>query len=1165
MKITSNRNLAEAIENQDGIADRNLPIYLSDYTIRVTSSHVLKTSVLWSTVSFLPSTVERKRILNIQLALSILSPLTPSGNTLEDLSFIFDFSSFVEFLRTRFFITVEGPLEGTIAFDGNMESFNAFQYVDYSYRELTNELTLHLKNLDFINEVFPMTVYLNIRIRDDVDNPSGYPTLFPSLVSENILRMPQEVNDADDVRVVLIMLCCCPEELKTLQISSVDLNNAQAFNPRLEVEYLLSRQGIVPPIGGVRFRFQPAADFPIIGNDVEALPWKESKLMVHMNYELQVLFSNAVNSTAIILYDYNPDPLQPAYMTWLKNNTLGYDIVATSQMQGLRTSWITSPFIQAEEFYEDVLSFLHVQRKPVITCSYNEGTDTHIYFPSPFYNFIIANTTAITSAGFILCAQADFDIDGPYQSSYYSSGGYCNITPRPTEQFSLVYDINYGSPDLGGYYGPYWMCLDYGYLVQQYGSSWTPQPLAALFGKIYINTGRRDWDFKYILYKKGLTLCTYITKGNNIGTSQEDTYYGYDFSLWNPVTGLGNLWYEGFYKMCDTIKNNSVLQISNIGLNNQLSFMNIMPRNTFNDFIFRQPVFGFSSIFSFFKIYSISSSGIISNDPTIILTGSSICLLDVTQQYALSYALDDTNHLYIIIQDVNLQSTAQWWRLYDADSSSVIKPIFAFDHIAIVPYEFPGNYMSSLWNANGSERPSCPSVRASGIGATETFMFNTDPTIDNSLLSLITILSNDSFGYSYYVNFTYTRADGEQLFLTNPNFLSIEPPLDNPNALYIARNEAHSNPLSPHWGYFDKYPQWILVPVNFPYSTEMNVNADYLIFNTVNLCYLYIDSQNESCFMRQVSADITDDVSFLQLIFTIDHSETTGPLFSSKIPRRSGLPPSIEFNITRTIVSIYNKQITEPPFNANYRYFTWDNPFGDGQALTLIIFDEPPSESYEKFVLYWVFKRYIVDYTRVIRLLAFNDIVGGQENTGLVISANGDLNNIDNHAPSMNRNINTQSVLWECRCNTNVQDMYSNTPTPLNSYIYLDENLKEMSPTNLRFVSAISNPTERAIGVNGPDPQPNMLLSDFPPEPSSVFWSATTINKFATNGGKVERSNYFYANAIYSFYSFKDVANGGFLSSQRKGGNPGWAPSTYNPRVVSNTLIGNANTMFTII
>lgn len=1165
MKITSNQNLVEAIENQDGIADRNLPIYLSDYTVRVTSSHVLKTSILWSTVSFLPATVEMKRILNVQLAVSILSPLTPSLNTLEDLSFIFDFSFFAEFLRTRFFITIEGPLEGSIAFEGNNESFNAFRYVDYTYRELTNELTLRLKNLDFVSEIFPMTVYLNIRIRDDVDNPEGYPTLFPSLVSENILRMPQEVNDGEGVRVVLILLCCCPEDLKTLQISEVNLNSPQAFNPTIEVEYLLARQGIVPPIDGVRFRFQAAADFPIMGDDVEALPWKESTLMEHMNFELQVLFSNAVFSSAIILYDYNVNPLGPAYMTWLKNNTQAYDIVATSQMNAIRPPWDDEAFQDTDEFYEDVLSFLHTQRKPVITCSYNEGTDVHIYFPSPQYNFIIANSQAITSAGFILCAEANFDIDGPYQNSYYSSGGYCNITPRPPEQFDVVYDTNYGSPDLGGYYGPYWFCLDYGYLTKRYGSSWTPQPLAALFAKIYVNTQRRDWDFKYILYKKGLTLCTYIVKGNNLGTTKDDTYYGYDFSFWNPVTGLGNLWYDGFYRMCDTIKNNSVIQISNIGLNNQLSFINIMPQNTFNDFIFRSPVFGFSSIFSFFKIYSISGSGIISDNPTMILTGTSVCLLDVTQRYALSYALDETSHLYIIIQDVNFQSTAQWWRLYDADNSSIIRPIFAFDHISIVPYEFPNNHMSSLWNANGSERPSCPSIRTSSVGATETFTFNTDPTIDNALLSLITILSNDTFDYSYYVNFTYTRADGEQLFLSNPNFLSIDPPLDDPNALYIARNEAHSNPLSPHWGFFDKYPQWVLVPVNFPYSTEMNVNSDYLIFNTVNLCYLYIDSQNQSCFMRQVTADMTDEVSFLQFIFTIDNIEAIGPLFSPKNPRRPGLPPGIEFNITQTRAAVYNKQMIEFPFNGNYKYFTWDNPYADGQPLTLIVVDAPPEQLYEKFVLYWVFKRYIVDYSRVTRLLAFNDIVDGQENTGMAISANGDLNNVDNHAPSMTRNINFQSVLWECRCDTNVQDMYSTVPPPLNSYIYFDENLKETSPTNLRFISALSNPTVRAIGVNGPDPQPNMLPSDFPPAPSSVYWSATSMNKFAGNGGKIERSNYFYVGSIYSFFSFRDVPNGGFLSSRRIGGSPGWAPSTYNPRPVSDTLIGNANTMFTII
>jgi hypothetical protein len=765
-----------------------------------------------------------------------------------------------------------------------------------------------------------------------------------------------------------------------------------------------------------------------------------------------------------------------------------------------------------------------------------------------------------------LTPENNYNIDGPYKASFYSNGGYCNRVNKPSEQFDIVYGSQYGSPDLAGYFGPYFFCTTYGYLEKASGSSFTPQPLAALFGKIYINSIKRDWDFKFILERKGLTLCTYLSRGVNVGKSPETQYYCAEFYYWNPVVGLGNLWYEGLYKMCNVIKNNSYVQLSNIGLNNQLSFLNVMPQNTFNDFIFRQPVFGCSSLFSFFKIYKDVGGGLPPKDDNPIANGQNVYLVDITERYALSSAFDESNHTYILLQDFNYGSTFQQWKIEKSGMGS--SPfVYAFDSITLSPRESSGSYVSSLWNANGSLRPSCPSIKVGGAGASEIFGLNTDPTVETSLPQIIQALSDDTYTYSYYVNFTYLLPDDKLVFLSNPSFLSIKPPDDDPYALYFARDEAHVEELTPRWGRFEEYPQWILVPLNFPYSTTMNVNNPYMIFNTVNLSYLFLDPQNNTIFMKPISATLTDQIAFTQFIFNIDQFGVSGELFYPKEPVKPGLPPAVSFNLPKTRTAIYNKQMIEEPYNGNYHYYTWDNPFVDGQELTVVVTDTIPATSEEHIVIYWVFKRYIVDYTRVCRMVAYNDLPTIQEYNGYVVSSVPGQFNQDNHAPSMDPRVDSTGAIWQFTCDTYVVDEYTNPLSPQSRYIYLDENLRQMSQTNLRAISLLSSPgdPDQAIGVYGNYPQPKMLPYNFSTFPNAVYWSVSTINKFSKPPNKVERSNYFYVGTTYTLYSYNEDPKAGFLSSGRVGGIPGWAPSTYHTPSTSNPyILGNYNTIFTI-
>lgn len=1174
MKITSNQNIVRAIESQDGITDRNLPVYLTGYAVYVATQHASKAAVLWSTVSFLPSYQDFQRILNIHLAVSVLEPFGPVISSLEDLTFVFDFSAFADFLREQFYVTIDGPLEGNISFDGNAKSFNANRYMDYLYREGTQELTLTLKNLDVVPPSFPATIYMNISIRDDIDDPENdAPALFPLAVADEILRMPPNTSRGDGIRVVLLLLICCPEELKTLQISQANINDPEAFNPTDEIEWLLQRQGIPLPALGLDFRFQPADTYPIMGDDVVAAPWKLSFLMTHINFEMQNLYSNLPDATVIVLYDWQPDSFQPSFMSWLGSNTSSYDIIAVSQAPLLGGNWGEAEFSQTQQFYDNIIETIALQRKPFISSTFNEGTNERITYPNGTYIFMNANTRTLTMGAFELLqdrATERYLIEGPYKAGFYSNGGYCNRVLRPAEQFDFVYSPNYGSPDFSGYDGPYLFCLDYGYPYPQQGSSWSPQPLAALFGKIYKNTLKRDWDFKFILERKGLTLCTYIVDGHNRGTDEDDRYYCTEFFFWNPVVGFGNLWYTGFYNMCNLILNNTYVQISNVGLNNQLSFMNVMPRNTFNDFIFRQPVFGSSSIFSFFKIYVATGQAAPSSDQFNIFTGTPVYFVDISERYALSYGFDEDAHLYVFLQHFNYGSSFQEWRLQYAENPSVIRAIFAFDNITIVPNQYPQQFLSSLWNANNSRRPASPSIRTTGPGPSEIFVLNTDPTLEENIAKIVLAQSDDTFNYSYYVNFTYQLPNNELLYLTNPQHLSIEPPLDDPDAIYVARNEVHAGQMEARWGYFEKYPQWILVPLNIPYDSPMFVNRQYMIFNTVVNAYLYLDRDTQMFYLNPVAADITDRLAFTEFIFTIERFQQfnlRGPLFVPQPTNRPGIPfnKTADYNICNTTVKIFNQQMLIQPFNGNYRYFSWDAPKAYDDPLVALASDDLPDTTTQIIKMFWVFKRYMVDFSRVNNIIAFNGQPTPQENNGLAITSDADPNNLNFNAPSLTNEVNSQGALWQFACDTFVTDQYSAEPGFDSRYIVIDENLKQSSQTNLRFVSLAATIEDLAIGVNGANPQPR--LTEFVPSSpdQAVLWSVTSVNQFTPPPQKLQRSNYFYAGMTYSFYSYVDALNAGYMSSARAGGTPGWQPSTIPPNITFGVLKGNANTIFTIV
>jgi hypothetical protein len=707
-----------------------------------------------------------------------------------------------------------------------------------------------------------------------------------------------------------------------------------------------------------------------------------------------------------------------------------------------------------------------------------------------------------------------------------------------------------------------------------YGLGFALQPLAAIFAKIYVETQKKDWDFKFIVYRKGPSLCTSIVFGQN----QQYDCSKFAHCFWNPVTGLGNMNFNALYQMCNVIRNNTLIQISNVDLPGSLSFINTIPSNPFSNIISPQPVFGFSSIFSFFKIYTTSTvfptSLPIAQIP--ILTGSSVYLLDMTEQYALAWGLDENSKLYVFIQNANYGSTFQQWRLIDPTNPSVIRPIFAFDSLTISPVTYLTQYLSARWNANGSLKPSCPSISIESTSA-ERFVFNTDNAVDPYVNDIRYQKLNDD-AWSYYMNFTYYNPDPTNrtlFYLRNANLLSLDSP---PASIYNARNDAQEFDRTPRWGVFNQYPEWVLIPLNLNYDPTMYVgdvddenstDGTYLIFNTVTLSYLFFGFGK--ILEKAISTDLFDDPSnpyrfhINQFIFSlstfVELNDKVDPedLFSPTIPPKEGLPENSPYEITkrRNIVVLHNE--TNP--DGYFQRCAWRIPFTNtiGEELKDGLYIDQVDGFF--LTLYWVSKRYIVaNEVENVRLIAYNGMEDDlQMNNGFAISSNPDPLENFNNAPSMVVNTNVPSARWRLTNNSKVKDRTTNI-----FYIYYDENLKHASQTNLRIISA-NDPDFRAIGVSSEEiPQPRLVDRN---TPVISEWSVTTTS-FPEPPNSRQRTNYLYKGEIYSFYSYNDVSTGGFLSSLRDvdENDNGWDPSMIEGYNDGNWIyVGDVNNCFFVI
>lgn len=1185
MKIYTDQNVTQAVEKQDSFTDRHLPIYLRRYSIRLSPPDISNMSVLWSTVGFIPSYTDLERILNIRMAVSILEPLV-INNSVEEINFIVDFSFFAEFVRNEYFITFDGLLQGNISFTSLPKSFDATQYLSYFYDPSTLQLMITFDIIPELPDSYPTTMYMNISIRDDIDDTVPYPDLSPVQIANDILQMPrgQDPDDPDQpntgtgVGIVLVLLTDSTRSLKTLQASTVNINDPNAFNPTTEIVLALERQGITATPSRINFSIVPARnDYPVIGDAVPFMPWKESSSMVMIANEMQILYSSVPDCDVLILYDYQTDPIQPSFMEWLSNNTHAYDMVIVTQRPVLPFFWPPPFFLTTKEFYDERIEIITNAGKAFICSGVNNGKDLSLQTFDPNYNFLATNVRTITVTTFRLIfdkTTRTYPLGGPYIASINSFGGYCDGVPQPPQQFDYVPGNNYGVPAIAGYNGPTIVVSGYDQdlkptLSTVIGSQYATPPLAAIFAKIYDTTEKRNWDFKYILGKKGVNLCQYITRGQNRGTNNQNRYFCKDFKFWNPVVGFGNLNFGYLYDMCSFIQNNTYVQISNVGLNNLVSFLNVFPRNTFDDFLPRQPSFGFSSIFSFFKLYVAPPSGSVSKETFPVETTSLVYFLDITEQYALSYASANDSmgnpKLYILINEFNAGDESQQWRIFDANNPNVMRPIFAFDHLSILPSQYIDFYMSSVWNANGSPRPASPSFRNTGVDSTETFTLNTDPSFNEVVQDILTDQANDIANYSYYVNFTYTLTpSNEMLYLSNPNLLSYQSAIDNPEAIYTMRDDVQRLQEFCRWGHFDPYPQWILVPLTLPYTPKLYANQPYMIFNTIASAYLYKDQLQPSVMMKPISASITNTIPLTKFTFNLAQVSTKNeeivPLFQKTNPVKPGLPPfaSDEFGIPQTNVSIFNTY--RPAFSVNrVDYYTWNSPMAFNDRLVTRQSLTPPDATEEHVRMFWVFKKYIVESSRPFQIFAFNNLPQTiQDGNGQVLSSTPNLQVPG--SPSLTLNYTDLNTYWRCLCDTHVDDVY----TTSSQYIWLDENIKQHSSTNVRFLSdastALSN--NNAIGVTTTgSQQPRMINFDSTNPPSTVLWSATTVNQFVISN-KLFRSNYFYLGLTYSFFSYTDTQQSGFLSSVKL---TNLQPSMFKPNVTDDQFVGNKNTIFTII
>lgn len=1166
-------NLIGAITGQEGIPDRNLPTILHSHIALPAQHYTSYATVMWSSVSLVPSFEDRRRNVRIQMLSSIDLPMNNLTNHLSVLTFVIDLSNVDQSVLSHFDIGLNGPLEGYVTMTSSPTTHNALEHVTYDFILPSSLLILDIiefpRDTSWTAQEF---LYMDIIIKDRYIEQVV--PILPVQVAQDVLRMPAA--DPDErgrgIRIVLPMNICCPDELRTMQITEMDPNAIGAFNCRDETDYLLVLQNVDLPYSYI-INVEAVEDYP---EDMEQEPmedWRTSTGMRHMCLEIQSLVSTIPECTIIILYSYFPVSLdrQP-YLSWLRDNTILFDMFVTSQPLIGMNDRDENEFLQMSQALNECFEHLHDAGKHLIVCEENSGNNRAVTFPSPYYSFERTNIRSIVCGGFIRGHVSDYDTSGPYTASTKSAGGYCNRVLKPFDQFGVNYSPQYGCPDVAGYFGPTIYCLYPNTSSSASGCSFTVQPLAALFARIMNNTRKTNWEFKYILYRKASSFVVPINDGNNTGSVLDSTWYLCKlFPLWDPVCGLGNIRGDYLYRACDFVKTNTIIQISSYSMNHNVAFLQIMPRNTFADLLDPQPVFGFSSLFSLFGIFKVNPDGRPpSTESTTVLTNSLVYFVNSTTEFALSYGVDSSNKLYVFVQKFNHDSVYQQWMIKSHENPDSVFLILGFDRVTISPALYNGTYLSSLFNANQSLRPNAPSISNSKT-ENEVFILNHDPHAEEHIDVITQRIDDDTASYSYYVNFTYSLLDGTVAFLNNPEYFSFE---GDTESIYESRAAIHNGQaVVPRWGPFSRYPQWLLVPVlptspgTFEYQSTLDINSSFMIYNTILQSYLYLDVDQEIVAFHNISASTTDTIAFTQFLFDIRKKGEQGEIFSASIPNKPGFVPSnILWNIFQTNVSVYSKQMRAPFFNGLYDFYVFGAPVLFGDPLTVQRQLDVPSFEREYLVLYWVFKKFIMTMGRSTLFLVYNDEDSRQENEGLFMANLGDASNVNGNAPSLqvSPEFFTSEYRWKIRSTTTVND--SSFPSRDDTmYIILDENLKQVGITALTILSA----TQEALSNYGPDPQPTMVSLPFDVAPDAVRWSATRMNRFdIPPRDYVRRSNYMYMYTTYSFYSWEAAQGNGFLSSFRMSSQvrpPGWAPSIFVPDESFSRFQGNPDTIFSLL
>lgn len=1128
MKIrTFDTNLIDAINQDTSVPDRNLPIYLTNYDVRTIGSQASDLQILWSTVGFLPSYEERRRVFHLRLCVQVnrLTEAWIHGWT----TFVLDFSAID---AREYDVDVEGPLSGYGTFSSRSVSMEAMEvtenslawstygHVTYEYERDIRQLLLHIRDVPSSDvSSFPAYLYLDIEIKDDVGEET-YPSFFPNQIVTQIAKIPASISSrGEGIRIVVPMFICCPDELKTMQLSSLDPELEGAFNPLPEIERLFELQGLTDlPPSESQIEYLDAESNPL--SPLPPINWKENPSMRSISFLLQILFTVAPRCKAIVLYSFgSSDAFRPPYMRWLQANVNIYDMVLEYTAPVKDTMWTLDAFDDTLEFYRNVQQLLYTSSIPFIVATGSDGTDAELQYPNRWYRFNVAGDFPIAVGGFALQnatpdqATPTYNIDGPYSAWQFSSGGYCNTIDRPQEQYGINYLTQYGRPDVAGYATSYKLVSDASsnQLFNASGTGAGAAVLAGLLALIMSETDRR-WNFKLILYRKMLSLCTQYYSGQNVGTEVSNRFNAGLYQFWNPIIGMGNVNGSYLYQMCSVIRNFQVVQISaTLRMSQNLSFVNVIPRNTFGDLIKRQPTMGPSSIFSLFYIKRVDGNDSPSPNDQPIRFNDVVYFVDITEKYALAYATDEDQKWYVVISTVDYSSRAQRWTLRSYVDPSSVNVIYAFEDIMIIPYLQPQYSFTTQWNATGSRVPASPSITTNPIDV-ESFFLSTDPAADAHITEIKNSIDNDLTGYSYYINISYTitvalggdpnNVQAIKSYLANPYDIGMESPV---TAIYQARNDlVQLSGTKPIWtAQFDAYPQWVLIPVPgadqnvfaYPYQTQFVDGGQYMIYNPVLQSYLYttrfpVPGQppfENQLRMQPLTPALKDAIPFNSFVFRFSSQTPTVSthIFSTSVMEKTfvGLNP---YTINPPV---YNPNIV-PPWQLTRRkiYLTTRTGFRFTQntpdiqsALTnqFMVIGRPELEDPDdldrdmnvymqagsrvdfgdltasnRLDLEWVFKEYIISETTQCRLMSMypysNADIASATYTGASLSFLG-TGNANGRAPSMEpRFLQNLSMFWYIVSDDTITDVNAGY-TPESTYGLLVQGLTnaggEFNPT----------------------------------------------------------------------------------------------------------------------